>query len=91
MDFTKPQDSPQLFFTGLEWLVHDLFALRAGYKFGYSGAFDKTTRLGQTDEGLSFGAGVNLPISGYKLWLDYAFTNFTVFNDTHRFTLKFEF
>ena len=92
VDFTKPQDSPQLFFSGLEWLVRDMFALRGGYKFGYSGSLDDKTRLSQTDEGMSFGAGLNLPIiSSYKLWLDYAFTSFSVFNNTHRFSLKFEF
>ncbi len=91
VDFTKPQDSPQLFFTGLEWNVRNLLALRGGYKFGYSGSQDESSRLSQTDEGLSFGGGLNLPIVGYKLWLDYAFTSFNVFKDTHRFSLRFEF
>jgi hypothetical protein len=91
LDFTKPQDSPQLFFSGLEWEVLDLFALRGGYKFGYSGALDDETNNNQTDEGLSMGGGLNLPFGNSKVWLDYSYTSFNIFNDTHRFSFKFEF
>jgi hypothetical protein len=91
VDLTKPKDNQQLYFVGGEWTLYNKFALRGGYKLGYSGSFDETTRLQQTDEGFTFGAGIELPISAYKVWLDYAFTNFNVFDDTHRFSLKFEF
>ncbi|MDZ7272405.1 MAG: PorV/PorQ family protein [candidate division KSB1 bacterium] len=91
VDLTKPKDSPQLYFVGGEWTLYDKLALRAGYKFNYSGFTDELTRLKQTDEGASFGAGLALPISGMNLWLDYAFTQFTVFDNTHRFSLRFQF
>lgn len=91
VDLTKPKDNQQLYFVGGEWTLYDKFALRGGYKLGYSGSIDEATRLQQTDEGFTFGAGLELPISAYKVWLDYAFTNFNVFDDTHRFSLKFGF
>lgn len=91
VDLTKPKDSPQLYFIGGEWTIFDKLALRGGYKFNYSGIQDKLTRLKQTDEGASFGAGLALPISGVNLWLDYAFTDFSVFENTHRFSLRFQF
>ena len=90
VDLTKPKDNQQLYFAGAEWTLFNKFALRGGYKFGYSGSEDEATRLKQTDEGLTFGAGFNLPISKYKFWLDYAFTSFNVFDDTHRFSLRFD-
>jgi hypothetical protein len=91
VDLTKPKDSPQLYFVGGEWTIYQKLALRGGYKFNYSGYVDETTRLTQTDEGLSAGAGLALPISGMHLWLNYAFTSFNVFDNTHRFSLNFEF
>ena len=89
-DVTKPQDSPQLLFTGGEWEIMDVLTLRGGYKFNYSGTLDDD-RTPQTDEGFTFGGGVAVPIAGYKLVVDYAATNFSIFQDTHRFSLMFEF
>jgi hypothetical protein len=90
LDLTKPMDCPQLFFIGGEWEVLKMFALRGGYKVGYSGTYDEKTRLGQTDEGATFGGGLNLKVMDYNLWVDYAFTDFNVFENTHRFSLRFE-
>ncbi len=90
VDLTKPMDSPQLYFVGGEWKVLDLLAIRGGYKVGYSDALDDRTMYKQTDEGLSFGGGMNFNVNNYKLWIDYTFTNFNVFENTHRFSLRFE-
>jgi len=90
VDLTKPKDNQQLYFLGGEWTLYDKLAIRGGYKLAYSGALDELTRFKQTDEGLSFGGGLSLPTSSYKLWLDYAFTDFNVFENTHRFSLRFE-
>ncbi len=90
-DMTKPKDSPQLLFMGGEWNLMEALALRGGYKFNYSDALDSYNGTKQTDEGASFGGGLALPVSSYNVWLDYAFTNFDVFDDTHRFSLRFEF
>ncbi|MBN2011281.1 PorV/PorQ family protein [candidate division KSB1 bacterium] len=89
-DFTKPQDSPQLYFVGGEWTLFEKFALRGGYKFNYSNIIDDYTRYRQTDEGFTLGGGMTLPMDKYHMWLDYSFTDFNVLNDTHRFTLRFE-
>jgi len=91
IDLTKPKDNPQLYFLGGEWTLYQKLALRGGYKLGYSGTHDEITQLKQTDEGFTFGGGVQLPISDFNFWVDYAFTSFTVFDNTHRFSLKFEF
>lgn len=90
VDLTKPKDNQQLYFAGGEWTLFDKLVIRGGYKLGYSGASDEQTQFKQTDEGFSFGAGLAMPVSGYNLWLDYAFTDFSVFDDTHRFSLRFE-
>jgi len=90
VDLTKPKDNQQLYFAGAEWMLFNKLALRGGYKLGYSGSYDETTNLKQTDEGFTFGAGFALPVSSYKFWLDYAFTSFNVFDDTHRFSLRIE-
>jgi hypothetical protein len=90
-DLTKPQDSPQLYFVGGEWNILDRLDIRGGYKFNYSGSRDEESRIQQTDEGASFGGGLVFPYSDYEIVLDYAYTNFNVFDDTHRFSLVFSF
>lgn len=91
VDATKPQDSAQLYFAGMEWTFQDWLALRGGYKFNYSGVKDRNL-IKTSDEGASFGVGLRLPMLGeHKVNLDYAFTDFGVFDNTHRFTLRMEF
>lgn len=91
VDLTKPKDNEQLYFVGGEWSIYNKLALRGGYKLGYSGAHDATTLLNQTDEGFTAGGGLAVPVSGYNLVIDYAFTSFTVFSNTHQFSLRFTF
>lgn len=100
LDATKPQDSEQLFFAGLEFRAEDAVFLRLGYKFGYSGRLTlNNQRLGEkpdasglntTEEGLSLGGGVVFPVESAAVKLDYAFTQFGVLGDVHRLTLTFE-
>ncbi|MDZ7374709.1 MAG: PorV/PorQ family protein [candidate division KSB1 bacterium] len=86
-DATKPQDAPQLYFAGAEWTFGDWLAVRGGYKFNYSGVKD-VNGIMTTDEGASFGAGIKLPMVGAtSITLDYAFTDFGIFDNTHRFSL----
>jgi len=91
VDLTKPKDSEQLYFVGGEWTLLNKLSLRGGYKLGYSGALDEKTLIKQTDEGFTFGGGLALPVSGYDLCIDYAFTNFSIFSNTHQFSLRFGF
>lgn len=45
----------------------------------------------RTDEGMSIGAGLDIPYSGYRLTLDYTWSKFDVLDDVNRFSLTFKF
>lgn len=90
LDATKRQDSEQLYFGGMEWSILDQFQIRGGYKIGFSGSKDDFD-VATTDEGLSFGGGVNFDWGGSNLQLDYAFTEFNLLDNTHRFSLSLNF
>ena len=89
-DATKPQDNEQLYFGGLEWQVLERLSVRGGYKFGLSGTED-SFNIENTDEGASFGAGFEFPWSGANMSIDYAFTDFGILADTHRFSFTVSF
>ena len=79
IDAAHPRDFEEQLDFGFEYMFNKMFALRMGY----------TT---PTDEqGLSFGLGFNQSISNYNLKLDYSYTDFGVFENINRFTLKFSF
>ena len=91
VDAAKPQDTAQLYYVGGEWTLQDWFALRGGYKFNYSGVKD-ANGIAISDEGASFGLGLKLPVGGsVNVMLDYAFTDFGIFDNTHRFSLRLGF
>ncbi len=77
LDAVHPRDYSEQIDVGLEYVFMKTFALRTGF----------TT---PTDEqGLSFGLGLKQNIAGFGFDLDYAYTSFGVFEDIHRFTVKF--
>lgn len=45
----------------------------------------------RTDEGLSIGAGIEIPYNNYQLILDYCYTSFDILTDVNRFSLSFKF
>jgi len=45
----------------------------------------------RTDEGISIGAGIELPYDRYTLVLDYAYTSFDLLTNVNRFSLSFKF
>jgi len=45
----------------------------------------------RTDEGISLGAGIELPYSSYSLLIDYCYTSFSLLDDVNRFSLSFKF
>ncbi|HNR67464.1 MAG TPA: PorV/PorQ family protein [bacterium] len=45
----------------------------------------------RTDEGISFGAGLVVPYSDYKMSIDYAYTTFDLLDNVNRFSLTFSF
>ncbi len=85
IDAFKPQDEPQFYFAGGEWALANRLFLRGGYKLGFSGTRDDFGKQ-NTDEGFSFGGGVVLPFGDAILHLDYAFTEFSILDNTHRFS-----
>lgn len=91
-DATKPQDGPLYFFSGMEYSVMDLVALRAGYKFNYAGTSESPTigspALDNTIEGISAGAGVHTTYEGYKISVDYSYTRMKLLDNAHRFTVS---
>jgi hypothetical protein len=91
VDATKPQDTEQLFFTGGEYTVNKLFSVRGGYKFLYSGRKDRLN-LKTSEEGITFGGGLNLKVSAYRAKVDYAYSDFgNLFDTVHKISATFEF
>jgi len=93
-DATKPQDGPLYYFGGLEYSFMDMVALRAGYKFNYSGTSETpglgTLAANNTIEGLSLGAGVQYELEGMGvIGVDYSFTQMNLLSNVHRFSVKF--
>ncbi len=79
MDYVHPRDFNQQINVGIEYLLFNSLAIRAGY-------------TSPTDEqGLSMGVGFQQNILNYNLGVDYAYTTFGVFNDVHRFSFQFSF
>lgn len=95
-DATKPQDGEQLLFSAAEVDVLDYLVLRGGYKFNYSGVTDdkidevtgNKVSAPRTEEGITLGAGIDIPWSSYNTTLDYAYTDFGILNSVHRFSLR---
>lgn len=98
-DATKPQDADQLIFTGGEYSFNDIVAVRGGWKFNYSGVDDKKRnefdqkeiKAPRTEEGVTLGGGVKVGMGTKKLMLDYAFTEFGILDNTHRFSINVTF
>ena len=77
---SHPNDNLEKFQVGTEYWYNDMFALRAGYKFG---AWD-ADRLG-------VGAGAKIPVGSAKLKVDYSFSDMQELKSVHRFSLGFQF
>jgi hypothetical protein len=94
IDGVKPQDGPQQFNVGGEVTLMDIFMIRSGYKLNYSGTkmestFMNTNPADNTIEGISFGAGVKVPLEGYDVRFDYSYTSMDLLSATHRVSLHF--
>lgn len=98
-DANKPQDNEQLFFTSGELALKEMFFVRGGYKLNYSGTTDQKTDeitraridAGRSEEGFTLGAGVKIPVSNYKIAVDYAFTEFGILDSVHRVSMNLDF
>jgi hypothetical protein len=76
-DFTHPTDADERINVGAEYAFSNKIFLRGGYKFNYE------------EESFTFGGGLNLPITNYNLMIDYAYQQFGLLGETHRFSLGF--
>ena len=98
-DATKPQDGEQLLYSAVEAQILNIFWLRGGYKFNYSGVdddkVDEVTGASfsapRTEEGFTAGVGVDVPWQEYRAVVDYAYTEFGILDSVHRVSLQVEF
>ena len=92
VDFVKPQDGPQYYFTGAEFTLLKMFSIRAGYKFNYSGTSEgsgvNTPEVNTTIEGFSGGLGVGVPLGDWMVVVDYAYSQMEILDAAHRVTLR---
>jgi len=79
VDAVHPRDFKEQVDLGMEYIFMKMLALRLGY-------------TSPTDEqGISLGAGFNQEIESFDLSVDYAYTDFGVFDEVHRFSFNFSF
>ncbi len=98
-DATKPQDADQLIYAGGEYSFKNMVSVRGSWKFNYSGVNDQKRNeydqreisAPRTEEGVTLGGGVKVGMGEKKLVLDYAFTEFGLLDNTHRFSLNVTF
>lgn len=79
LEGSHPSDNLEKYSGGIEYTFKDMFSLRMGQKF-------------QVDAGgFSAGAGVLLPVSDWRIRLDYGYFDFGELESVHRFTMGFSF
>jgi len=77
---SHPSDNLEKYNAGMEYLFMDRFALRAGSRFNYD------------TDGFTAGAGVRLPYGeDGQITVDYAYLDFGLLTEVHRFTVGFAF
>ncbi len=77
---THPSDNLEKYNAGLEYLFKERFALRVGSRFNYD------------TDGFTAGAGMRLPYSDAGLIsFDYAYQDFGLLTEVHRFTMAVAF
>lgn len=83
MDALHPNNDDEYINIGTEYLFNEMFALRAGYKSLFAN---------DSEQGLSFGAGIQYKITGQAtLFIDYAFQDFGILNNVQKFSVSFGF
>jgi hypothetical protein len=77
---THPSDNLEKYNSGLEYIYKERFILRGGGRFNYD------------VDGLTFGGGLRLPFADDReLRIDYAYQDFGILTEVHRFSLAFAF
>jgi hypothetical protein len=75
VDAIHPRDYTERLNIGAEFMLMDMFAIRAGYKYNYD------------EEGLTMGAGLNYTLSGLNVKIDYAYCPTSNFDTVNRFSI----
>lgn len=79
MSAMKPNDGQPLSQVGLEWNWKQTLYLRSGYQLNHDVAR------------FSFGGGIYMDVSKYRLEFDYAYSDYSTLGAAHRFGLGFSF
>ena len=79
VDGIHPSDNVEQLAIGAEYWYNNMFALRGGY------------RINTDEEGLTAGAGFNIPLGGKTISLDYAYADWNRLDMVHRASLGFAF
>jgi hypothetical protein len=79
IDATHPNDYDERINAGTEITVVDRVFLRAGYRFNYD------------DEDFTLGAGFNFQMGENIVRFDYAYANFTLLPELHRYSVEIDF
>jgi hypothetical protein len=79
VDGIHPCDNVEQLGIGTEYWYNNMFALRGGY------------RINTDEEGLTAGAGFNIPVSGKTISLDYAYADWNRLDMVHQASLGFAF
>jgi hypothetical protein len=97
LDYLDPRDVNAMSCLGVEYGYRNFVFLRGGFRAGLSslGLFENANLDAQekdTEESfLTFGGGLNLKYSDYRLKIDYAFSDLGRLNNVHRFSIGFVF
>jgi hypothetical protein len=79
LQITRLNDANEQYNLGTEYVLNNMFAVRAGYKFAYD------------QEDFTGGFGVKLNSLGLHSSLDYGYNHFVYLPGTHSFTLEVQF
>lgn len=77
---SHPSDNLEKYNAGLEYTFNNMFTLRAGSRFNYD------------EDGFTFGGGARIPVGEEReMRFDYAFQDFGVLTEVHRFSMSIAF
>ena len=81
-DAVHPVNNKESMHVGFEYGIQSKYFIRSGYRNLF---------LPDSEEGLTFGAGLILPISGLYISFDYAYADFGRLENSQRFSLNLKF
>ena len=81
VDAQRPRDFVEHLKIGGEYTLMDILSVRGGLSQAFVGSSD-------SEEGVSFGAGLKYDVQGIGFGADYAYTDFGLFGELHRIALQ---